>query len=72
MIKISPEMSEQNGVEILRDRFENLWLNEKHIENKIGHAALRNITLKYPLEYRKQREELVNCDNYQPCRIFLK
>ena len=37
----------------------------------MDHSALRNITSKYPSEYRKQRQELVNCGNYQPCRIFL-
>ena len=70
MIKISPEIYEENGTEILFDCFKNLWLSEKHIENKICRSYLRNITLKYPSAYRKQRQELVNCDNYHPCRIF--
>ena len=29
------------------------------------------MTRKYPSKYRKQRQELVNCDNYQTYRIFL-
>ena len=72
MIKISPEKYEQNGIEILFNNFGRLWLNEKHIENTIAHSALQNITRKYPSKYRKQRQELVSCDNYQSCRIFLK
>ena len=28
--------------------------------------------MQYPLKYRKQRQEIQNCGNYQPCTIFLK
>ena len=48
------------------------WLNEKHIEEGLEHANVAAITLKYPLKHRKQRQELINCGNYQPCRRFLK
>ena len=34
MIKVSPEIYKQSQIEVLFDRFKNLWLNEKHIENK--------------------------------------
>ena len=64
------EKYKQNGIEMLFDYFKKLCLNKKHIEKLIYHFALRNI-IKYPSEYRTQRQELVNCDNYQPCRMFL-
>ena len=48
------------------------WLNEKHIETQLGHANVPAVTNKYSSEYKKQRQELQNCGNYQPCRRFLK
>ena len=30
------------------------------------------ITRQYPLEFRKQRQELQNCGKYQSCRKFLR
>ena len=37
----------------------------------MGHSALRNITNQYPLEFKKQRQELQDCCK-QPCRKFIK
>ena len=34
------------------------WLNEKHIEEQLGRSTFNKTTLKYPLEFRKQRQEL--------------
>ena len=48
-----------------------IWLNEKHIEEQLGHSALRNISLQYPLYLRKQRQELQECVK-QPCGRFLR
>ena len=45
------------------------WLNEKHLENNLGHSIL--LTLKYKDCFKKQRWELINC-KYQPCRRFIK
>ena len=36
-----------------------LWLNEKHIEEKVGHKNLSFITNKYDQVYKKHRYELV-------------
>ena len=47
------------------------WLNERHIEQQVDHSALRNITSQYPPEFKKQRQELQDC-NEQPCRKFIK
>ena len=48
------------------------WLNEANIKSQLKHSNLAAVTLQYPVKYRKQRQELQNCGNYQPCRIFLK
>ena len=41
------------------------------MEEKLGLKDLGAITRKYPSKYRKQRQGLVGCGNYQPCRMFL-
>ena len=48
------------------------WLNETNIEDQLTHSNLAAVTLQYFPMYRKQRQELQNCGNYQPCRICLK
>ena len=53
MIDISRKTWEQNGVEVIV--FEGKkWLNEKHIEEQLGHANLPAITKKYFSKYKKQ------------------
>ena len=47
----------ENGVEVILFNGKK-WLNEKHIEQKLEHSNLREITSKYPLDLRKQRQEL--------------
>ena len=48
------------------------WLNEKHIEKQLEHSNLPSVTLQYSSDHRKQRQELQDCVNKQPCRRFLK
>ena len=36
------------------------WLNEKHIEEQLGHANLVVITQRYHPKYRKHRYELLD------------
>ena len=47
-----------------------LWLNEKHIEEKLGHENLPAITNKYQV-YKKHTYELVTEAKKQPNRRFL-
>ena len=54
---------EKNGAEAVDENGES---------EQLEHACLQVITNKYPSKYRIQKKELVNCGNYQPCRIFLK
>ena len=42
------------------------WLNETNIKDQLKHSNLGAVTLQYLLKYRKQRQELQNCGNYQP------
>ena len=51
---------ENNDIEVIVDGIGMLWLNEKHIEEKLGHKNLPVITNKYDPVYKKQRYELVD------------
>ena len=50
----------QNYIQVTVDAIGTLWLNEKHIEEKLGHKNLPVITNKYDPVYKKQRYELVD------------
>ena len=49
-----------------------LWLNEKHIEEKLGHKNLTAITNKYDKVYKKHRYELVDKPKKQTNRRVLR
>ena len=51
---------DNNNIEVIVDGIGTLWLNEKHIEEKLGHKNLPVITNKYDPVYKKQRYELVD------------
>ena len=70
MVNIRKETWGKNGVEVIIFD-DKKWLNEKHIEKKMGHSTLRNITNQYPPEFKKQRQELQDCSK-QPYRKFIK
>ena len=46
-----------------------LWLNKKHVEEKLGH---KNFTSKYDSVYKNHRYELVDKPKKQPNRRFLR
>ena len=54
------------------DGVNTLWLNEKHIEEQLGHKNLSAITSKYDKIYKKHRYELVDKPIKQPNRRFLR
>ena len=60
VLKITKETWENNGIEVIVDSVNALWLNEKNIEEKLGHKNLPVITNKYDKMYKKRRSELVN------------
>ena len=61
----------KNGMEVIVEYNSTLWLNEKHIEEKLGHTNLPVITNTYDTEYKKRRFELVDQLNNQPDTRFL-
>ena len=71
MVDISKKTYENNGKEVIVDGISMLWLNEKHIEEKLGHKNLPVITNKYDQVYKRHRPELINEPKKQPNRRFL-
>ena len=61
----------KNGVEVIVFNGKK-WLNETNIKDQLKHSNLATVTLQYYTELRKQRQELQDCGNYQPCRGFLE
>ena len=53
MIDITKETLENNDKEVIIDGVNTLWLNEKHIEEQLGHKNLPAITNKYDKIYKK-------------------
>ena len=51
---------ENNGIKVIVDSVNALWLNEKNIEEISGHKNLPAISNKYDKIYEKRRCELVN------------
>ena len=53
MVNITKKTLENNGIEVIVDSVNALWLNEKNIEEKLGHKNLPVITNKYDKIYKK-------------------
>ena len=70
--KITKKTWENNGIEVIVDSFNALWLNEKHIEEKLGPKNLQVITNKYNKIYKKIRYELVDKPIKQPNKKSLR
>ena len=71
MLNIDKETYEHNSIEAIVDDIGKLLLNEKHIEEKLGHKNLPAITNKCDQVHKKHRHELVNEAKKQPNRRFL-
>ena len=57
MVDINREIYERNVIETIVDNDGILCLNEKHIEERLDHKDLREITVKYDSDHRKQKYE---------------
>ena len=53
MIDITKETLETNYIAVIIDGAHTLWLNEKHIEEQLGHKNLPAMTNKYDKIYKK-------------------
>ena len=71
MINITKKTFENNNIEVIVGSANALWLNEKNIEEKLGHRNLPVVTNKYDKIYKKRRCELVNKPIKQSDRRFL-
>ena len=47
MVDISKKPYENNDIEVIVEGIATLWLNEKHVEEKLGYKNLPVITKKY-------------------------
>ena len=72
MVDTNKKTYDKNDIEVIVDGIGMLWLNEKHIEEKLGHKNLPVITNKYHQVYKKHRYELVDKPKKQPNRRFLR
>ena len=72
MVNITKEAYENKGIQVITDNLNRLWLNEKHIEEQLGHKNLSSITNKYDKIYKKHTCELVDESIKQPHRRFLR
>ena len=71
MFNTTKKTLENNSIEVIAGSGNALWLNEKNIEEKLGHKNLPAISNKYDKIYKKCRYELVNKPVKQSDRRFL-
>ena len=71
MVDISSKKNERNGIEIIVDNNELLWLNKKHIEEGLDHRDLIEIRANYHFSHRKHRYRVDNKSRKQCNRIFI-
>ena len=71
MVNITKEMYENNSIEVIPDNLNTLRLNERHVQQQLGHRNLRVVTNKYDEEYRKRRYELIDESIKQSHRRFI-
>ena len=70
MVNITKETYENNGIEVITDELGALWLNERHVQQQLGHKNLSALTNKYDKQYKKCRSEL-NESKKQSYRRFI-
>ena len=57
MDAIIKETYENNGIEVITNEFDELWLNERHGQKQLELRNLPALTNQYPKEYKKQRSD---------------
>ena len=70
MIKISAQMYETKSMEVILADNDTLWLNQKHVEEKLGYNNLPVITNKYDPIYKTHRYGLIDQPNDEPSKRF--
>ena len=70
MANITRETYENSGIEVIADEDDELWLNERHVQEQLRLKNLPALTNEHPKEHKKQRPELNKSTN-QPNRRFI-
>ena len=47
-------------------------INQTQLGNALGHSNVASRTQYYSSEFKRERYEIQDCDDYQPFRMFLK
>ena len=71
MVNITKETYENNGIEVMADKFSKLWLSERHIQQQLGLKNLPALTNKYDEEHKKCRYELNESKNDHVEYLFI-
>ena len=48
------------------------WINQTQLENDLGYLNIASITQYSSSEYKRKSHEIQDCEDYQPCTMFLK
>ena len=70
IVDISKKTYENNDIEVIADGSSTLKLNEKHLEEKLGHKHLPVTANKYNPVYKKHRYELVETPKKSQTKLF--
>ena len=62
---------EKNGVEEINYDSKK-WINQTQLGNALDHSNIASRTQYYSSEYKRKRYEIQDCEDCQPCRMFLK
>ena len=71
VLKITKETWGNNGIEVIVDSVNALWLNETNVQEKLCHKNLPVISNKYNKIFKKRRFKLTNKPIKQSDRRFL-
>ena len=61
----------KNYVEVIQYGVK-IWINQGHLQEKLGIANIADRTQYYSNEFKKMRCEIQECGKYQPCRMFIE
>ena len=57
-VNITKETYKNNSIEVITDKISELWLNERYVQQQLGHKNLPALTNNYDEKYKKWRSEL--------------
>ena len=60
MVNITKEIYKNNDIEVITNNLNTLWLNERYVQQQLGHKNLPAVTKKYDEECKKHRDELID------------